>query len=221
VRGIVLGWPRWQQLKRIASLGGGLAAIFGIFSYLKTIFDWVARVDFVISRQADPGWLGTIARLLGRLPVIAVALTPWSSYVIGIVGLSLIYWDSRRRVATQVAKIAITASPGREAEEDKHRRISRWLGVALSERRFGIEHATLFGSIVHDHYPTSDVDLIVLFTQANDRQIRRAVTLIKSELASVFQTTFGHRLHVTFFCSFENHDMVEFIKVAGKHEDIL
>jgi predicted nucleotidyltransferase len=49
------------------------------------------------------------------------------------------------------------------ADDELKKQTSKWLSHKFSERRLHVRTAELFGSIVHDHYETSDVDVIVCF----------------------------------------------------------
>ncbi|HEY8696417.1 MAG TPA: hypothetical protein VIM02_02275 [Rhizomicrobium sp.] len=106
------------------------------------------------------------------------------------------------------------------ADEDLRKQASKWLAHKLSERRLHVRSVTLFGSITHDHFATSDVDVIVSFEEMRDHQIAAAVRRIKGILAAEFIRTFGHKLHVTFFCAGEAADHVSFLAKQANPEVI-
>ena len=98
-------------------------------------------------------------------------------------------------------------------------KIVKWLASFAEERTLYINKAFLFGSIVHDHYPTSDVDLIIEFKLSLMTDWRLGTILeIKGKIANDFERTFGHKLHITFFCSNEGAQRDRFLKKAGKFE---
>jgi hypothetical protein len=207
-------------MRQRITLGTILAAFVGFLEYGGWIFDWLSRVDFIVSREANPGWLGAVARFLGRTPMILAALPPWSPWVVMIAGLAFITWDSRR-LAAKNRNAVVVASQAMQPEGDKHLRVSKWLTNRFSDPHLRVRHAALFGSIVHDHYPTSDVDLVLLFNPRPNRNIAKLVRTTKGDIATTFCNTFGHRLHVTFFCAHEEDDMKKFLSGVGKHETII
>jgi predicted nucleotidyltransferase len=97
---------------------------------------------------------------------------------------------------------------------------SKWLAARLSEQKFHIQQAALFGSIVHDHFRTSDVDVIVRFKPISNRIVGKTVRRIKSQLGPEFKERFGHDLHVKFFCADEIPGYDTFA-ADTKHEQII
>jgi predicted nucleotidyltransferase len=71
-------------------------------------------------------------------------------------------------------------------DDDLKKQASRWLIARLSEQKFHIQQAALFGSIVHDHFRTSDVDVIVRFKPISEKVIGKTVRRIKGQLANEF-----------------------------------
>ncbi len=96
---------------------------------------------------------------------------------------------------------------------------SKWLIEKLSDRKLHVQHLTLFGSIVHDHFRTSDIDVIVRFKPVSDAKIGRAVRNIKAKIVGQFKQTFDHDLHVKFFCAHEKAGYDAFV-ADTKHEEI-
>lgn len=101
---------------------------------------------------------------------------------------------------------------------DLHDQAVCWLSRRLSDRRFNVWQAALFGSILHNHYPTSDIDVLILFRPGSDRKIKQAGRAIKNDMASEFNTRFGHRLHTTLFHHSEEKQFDAFLSKLNKHE---
>ena len=189
----------------------GVIAI--VFSALIWLLDWAARVDF-ISEHFD--WLRRGAMIAS--PWLPYPLWVWPLLL--VTGLCLIWWDSIRR--DQILRFNDHDVPhARATEKDMHERAAKWLASLLSEHKFYVNQAFLFGSIIHDDYQTSDVDLIVEFTSLSDRGLASVVRNIKGKVARDFERTFGHKLHVTFFCSYEIMALDEFLRRAGNYESII
>jgi predicted nucleotidyltransferase len=98
--------------------------------------------------------------------------------------------------------------------------IRTWLKNRLSETRLGVAHSFLFGSIVYDHYPTSDVDLAVVLKPTTEKQITRIGREFKNKLSVEFKQTFDHPLHVSFFITDEHDRLATFLAKAGKYESL-
>lgn len=71
-------------------------SVIGLFSFVepalrfsKWLIGLLGDIDFVIARSKEPDWLGVLVQHLLDLPA-------WSSPVLVLVGLGLIYWDVRR-----------------------------------------------------------------------------------------------------------------------------
>lgn len=104
------------------------------------------------------------------------------------------------------------------AEAELRRQAVSWLAGRLEDRKLRVGSAYLFGSVLHDHYPTSDVDLAIQFEPLNERNLGRAAKRFKRQLSQDFGGTFGHPLHVTFFTADEQERRDAFLLKAGKHE---
>lgn len=196
-----------------------LFLLLACLSWAKEIFDWLGRVDFFITHRQDPGWLGDAVRFFMSPPAILYSPPRWLIFSVLLIGLVALYFYDRHLRQGMVA-ISPAPVPERLEEIEKHKQISRWLGHELSEKSSQINSVVLFGSIVHDHYPTSDVDLLIYLRRMSDRRIGPLVRHIKQKVATEFQNTFSHALHVTFFCEHEGTAMEQFLEKAGKHEAI-
>ena len=164
---------------------------------------WTAK-DFAIWVYAIGG-----AAVLG--PVVVRAFSPLSAvdFVLIAAFCGLVAFFLARHFLSRAHSIE-TAQPLELLEDaDLAKQATRWLSVTLSDRKLHLEkRAYLFGSIIHDHYETSDVDVIVEFQPIKDSQIAKSVRRIRNEIASAFQQKFGHKLHVTFFCANEQAQRV-------------
>jgi predicted nucleotidyltransferase len=191
-----------------AALGAVALGVSGIVGFI----DWAARAEFV---ENHINWLRSVA-------MIAAPWIPYPSVLwlpILLLGLGLIWWDARRRDRASNFRIHTAKYEG-AGETDLHARIADWLAKSLAEPALYINQAFLFGSIVHDTYKTSDVDLIIEFKSVGDRQLAARVKKIKGRIAHEFELTFPHKLHVTFFCSNERAQCEQFLAKAGKFEII-
>jgi hypothetical protein len=93
--------------------------------------------------------------------------------------------------------------------------VSSWLVNRLADRGLRIDQAFLFGSVIHDHYPTADVDLaLVLKSNAN----RRAPDRLRNTVAVEFKQKFNRRLHLK-FCVLD--EIEDFLIRAGDHQEIV
>jgi hypothetical protein len=84
-----MGWVRrhWRKVT------GGIVLLW---EFARGIVTWGGDIDFLISVVKDIGWVGL---------VIAWLLSPpdWFGPVAIVVGLALIYWDSKRKLPEPVA----------------------------------------------------------------------------------------------------------------------
>lgn len=94
--------------------------------------------------------------------------------------------------------------------------IQNWLAGELSARKLHISNAFLFGSVVHDHYSTSDVDLVIVLESGTNKS--RAGARLRNDLAVRFKGTFNYPLHL----EFKTVDELDgFLERAGKSEPII
>jgi hypothetical protein len=98
-------------------------------------------------------------------------------------------------------------------------RVKLWLEKHLSLNGL-VNEAFLFGSILHDHYLTGDVDVVVVFQPARETQIGNAGRNLNEKTASDFQQIFKHPLHFQLFCADESTEKMQFLKEAGRYETL-
>lgn len=124
--------------------------------------------------------------------------------------LAVAFWKARREAQRQPI-----ASEDQIRERNFLRDVRAWLGTELSGGRLHIARAFLFGSVVHDHYATGDIDLIVVL-QSNANK-SRAGERLRNDVAVRFKQKFNHRLHL----EFKTEDELRgFLARAGKSEEI-
>lgn len=106
--------------------------------------------------------------------------------------------------------------------EDKELReqASKWISNWLSDRKLCIQRAVLFGSVVYDHYATSDVDVIIVAEAMTNRKAARIGRKIKNEMRRDFNVRFGHPLHVQLFDATEKDRFEQFLSRLGKFEEV-
>jgi hypothetical protein len=173
---------------RLLALGTILGTVLAYVRWAKEIFDWLPTIDFLREPGKEPGWIGDVVRFITNPP-------GWVFFVILFGGLAFIWWDARRVQNKQAAE-ALTTGWAWSNEREKRDQVTRWLQSVFSDKGLRIRRAFLFGSILHDHYTTSDVDLVVLFDNLSDRRITKLVRRIKGKIRLDFQNTFSHLLHV-------------------------
>jgi predicted nucleotidyltransferase len=204
-------------MRRRFTFGAIIAALAGYLAWARDLFDWLPRLDFFVTHRKDPGWLGDAVRFLIDPPLILANPPPWSPWIVLLAGLIFLYFYDRQ-LRRNAINSAIITNQEQSLEYNKHNQIVHWLESVLSDNSLRITSAVLFGSVVHDHYDTSDVDAAVMFATIPDSHIGQLVRRIKEKIASDFSTTFTHPLHVTFFCSHEETEMQDFLREAGKYE---
>jgi predicted nucleotidyltransferase len=186
-----------------------------IWSGFRWLLALLGDLDLVISRYEDPDWMGPVMK-----GVWEILLNPpgWSIIPAMIIGLGLI-WIDASRAARHRAK---DAPESRKQLEyiDLKKAARNWLRTKLSDSKLAVQQAWLFGSITHDHYDTSDVDIIILFKPMGERQIAAAVRKITDQLASQFRLKFNRDLHVKFFCAHEENNRMNFL-ARTKHEALI
>ena len=152
------------------------------------------------------GWIAALAGIAIPLLVSAALLT--TVYFVG-------FRKGKGGIEPQPVKIVASHSWD---QHELHERARTWLGSQMAEGKLRVDTAFLFGSILHEHYATSDVDVIVRFREMSERKIASAARKIKGSIAQDFERTFGHRLHAQFFCAHEDERFKAFIGRAGKTE---
>jgi len=96
--------------------------------------------------------------------------------------------------------------------------VIKWLSHRFSD--FKIEKAFLFGSIMHDDYATSDVDVVVVYRSMSDKQLTKIGRTLKTKVANDFKVTFGHPLHLTLIAAQEAQILEGFLHKAGEHRAV-
>ncbi len=187
----VAGWP----LAAFAVLWAGVGTI--------------GNVDTLLAHTSGPR-----TTWLGKLVHAALSIPPQATPLIAIAGLLLIFWDYRVRHPKPAA-----IAPFAESDAELKRQASKWLSHTLGVA--GAQQVSLFGSITHVHYPTSDVDVIVTLKEMGEAEIARTVRLMKGTVAGDFERTFGHKLHLQFFCAQETKAQEEFERQQANLERLL
>ena len=97
---------------------------------------------------------------------------------------------------------------------------SRWLSRKLFDPDLCVERAILFGSVVHDHFPTSDVDVLILMKPVAYRKAVKSGRKIKTEVRRNFKQTFDHQLHFQFFVYDEKDRFDKFLARLRRWEEL-
>jgi predicted nucleotidyltransferase len=198
---------RW--VKRVSLVLAGGYAVWNVAFH---VLDWLSRFDFVRQQIIEHGWVAdVIDAVLQHPPPLELV---WTILAVAVV-CAVLLWPRRPVIFREIEK-----TPHELSEAALRARVSQWIPGALKKKKIRADQLLLFGSITHDHYPTSDIDLIVQFSPMSDRKIASAVRMIKGAIAEDFERTFGHRLHVTFFCAHEAASRDSFLKKAGNYVPI-
>lgn len=104
-------------------------------------------------------------------------------------------------------------------DQELYKQSAQWLIKRLSDRKMRVDRAILFGSIVYDHFPTSDVDLIVVIKQMSYRKSGAAGKEVK-KLKAEFKERFNHALHLQFYLASEQDRLTKFLSGLGKYEEL-
>ena len=168
-----------------------------------------AFTDWIIRKLGFAEGADVIAALAGiAIPLLVSAALLTTVYFVG-------FRKGKGGIEPQPVKIVASHSWD---QHELHERARTWLGSQMAEGKLRVDTAFLFGSILHEHYATSDVDVIVRFREMSERKIASAARKIKGSIAQDFERTFGHRLHAQFFCAHEDERFKAFIGRAGKTE---
>jgi hypothetical protein len=81
---------------------GVLSNLPSIWRAFVSVFDWGARVDLVIAHWHELGWIGDVAAFLANPP-------SWFFAAAFVIGISLIFWDSRRHRSRNAVNSAMMA----------------------------------------------------------------------------------------------------------------
>ena len=179
------------------------------FSKIFSETAWSAFSDWIIRKLGFAEGADVIAALAGiAIPLLVSAALLTTVYFVG-------FRKGKGGIEPQPVKIVASHSWD---QHELHERARTWLGSQMAEGKLRVDTAFLFGSILHEHYATSDVDVIVRFREMSERKIASAARKIKGSIAQDFERTFGHRLHAQFFCAHEDERFKAFIGRAGKTE---
>lgn len=140
--------------------------------------------------------------------------------VVPLIGLGIILSDPiQKLVYWLVERSRGGPSSPMEKLEDRalYERSKAWLEKHLADKKLEVESAILFGSVVHNHFPTTDVDVLVVLKNASDKASARAGQRVK-DLRKEFLKTFNHRLDVQLFLSKEEEGLKEFLSKLNKYE---
>jgi hypothetical protein len=148
----------------------------------------------------------------------------WSqNLVILVIGAGLIFSDRiQASVFGPSQEKAGKSRPPIEKLEDQalYEQARSWLRKRLSNRRMKVERAIVFGSVIYEHVPTTDVDVIVILRQMSDKASARSGQKIKS-LGKEFFERFGHELHVQLFLAREQARIDAFLAKLNKYEELI
>lgn len=79
----------WAPVRRLAA---GIVLLVPLWQSCRFVLDYAGYYDFYVSHVKEPGWVSTMLDWFLNPP-------PWTLGPAIIVGLALIYWDSKRRQA--------------------------------------------------------------------------------------------------------------------------
>ena len=185
-----------RRLLRVCLPTGGAQVIALIVGMLGA---WIAIYFGLYSASQRP------AAYEATLLTGTVGFAFYASWAVGRESLTIVQERRRRPIPTME----------QVRERELLETITSWLEQGLSDRKLHIQRAFLFGSVIHDHYSTNDVDLaVVLHSKANKQ---RAGDRLRNTLAVEFKRRFGHRLHLK-FCN--ANEIAEFLRHAGAHQEI-
>jgi len=176
-----------------------------------------------------PQWLASVWSLISANPIIKslsytlqkreIALPHFSPYwittALALAMAGMIMREVRRRPLPKEL-------PTLDSLDDMelHRQAANWLAASLSDKKLCIQRAILFGSVVHDNYATTDVDVIIFGKPMSDRKLKRVGRKLKGEMGEQFKERFGHRLHLQLYTAMEKERMEAFLKGLSKYEEL-
>ena len=175
-----------------------------------------------------PQWLASIWSLFSPNPIAKVLSESLRKHSIRLPHVSA-YW-----VTTPIAFAMFIAvwrevkrrplpgpSPTIEqlGDQELHEQSAQWLIKRFSDTKMNVERAILFGSIVHDHFSTADVDLIVVIKEISYRKSTAAGRRVKG-LRADFKARFNHALHLQVYFASEKNRLTRFLSGLGKYEEL-
>lgn len=141
-------------------------------------------------------------------------LIPWCGVPLTII---LIFWEARRDAAKEIAARFVPLKILNE--RDLRNSVKQWLSARLGASK-DVSRAFLFGSVMHDDYPTRDVDLVVLFKPMSLSTFGRKGRNLRRKLSEDFERRFQHPLHLQFFLASEVAKLDAFVKQADDIEQL-
>jgi len=192
----------WHALRRYPVRALGLALV-PLFLWLLQIFAEGEAYD------AERNWLA--ARSDTAMWILHLIAAHWwwvGWFLIPLTIIGILVWAA---LDARNARRANFKPIGTLADDQLLDLVVRWLTRRLSDRKLYVASGTLFGSITHNHFPTSDVDVIIFFEKLTKRKQASISRKLRLEVAKEFMQTFGHPLHLQFYSSHEEKPMNRFI----------
>jgi predicted nucleotidyltransferase len=201
----IVHWRRIFSKKTIA------AWVLLLLSWTYQLVGFWGNVDFLTQKLGQSGGQHTVGIISSR----------WFFLFLNIAGFGWLFLTLRgsEQSPTSLRKSAMDEMIPLE-DIELHDQASRWLSGWLSSEDLRVQRAVLFGSVVHEHYPTSDVDVIVLSKPITGRTAKSVGRRIKSEMRREFKLRFGHPLHVQLFLAGEKERFDAFLSRLDKYEEL-
>lgn len=111
--------------------------------------------------------------------------------------------------------------PSQLQKQELRREVIAWLESHLAARHAHVGRVFLYGSIVHDHYPSADVDVVILFRPRWEWTVRRGAIYLHEKIRSAFRQRFGIPLHPKFFLASEEALLAGYLERAGKSQEVI
>lgn len=161
--------------------------------------------------------LGLVSTPQTRAAFEAMVLLPFGIGLAGYVGCQLLWapiqlWREDRQ--KRLRELALPSASQIE-QRDVLDAAREWLESRLGARNLYVGEAYLYGSVVHDHYPTSDVDVLIAFKAASMKRLRSAGLILREELRREFRQDFQRALHIKVFCAHERDRQAAYMTEAG------
>lgn len=181
---------------------------------LGTVPQWFSSVWYLFCSRPPYAWF--IEKTGGRVTLPSFSAnwitTPLAALLFALV-VVLVLRKPREKKEKYRPRYELEDKVLREA-------VPNWITNWLAHNGIKAQRAILFGSIAHDHFPTSDVDLIVLSERIGRRQAVSMGRKIKTLMRGEFQQRFGHKLHVQLFLHNEAEGLEAFLKGLSNYEEI-
>lgn len=162
----------------------------------------VAFVIWALIAGLPKAWEQAVETLIpllagGGVTVIVIALVQWGK--------------ARRAIQAEDNEARYMGS----VQDDLVKTLTNWLRHRIASPELGIAEAYLFGSVTHADYPTTDVDMVVLYTEMPINAYKNKASAL-GPLGSTFGKTFSLPLHLQKFLSSERSAFEDFV---GKQEE--